>query len=92
MMAKEGGRKGGSTGVSLNSVNLKRQILHCHVWRRVFTTAGLFLAFIYLDFTICESASAAGGFSLPPSPNTENLLRRMAELAPPLSNYPDLFG
>jgi hypothetical protein len=92
MMAKEVGRKYRSTEVSLDSVIVKRQILHYHIWHRVSTTAGLLLAFIYLDFTICESASAAGGFSLPPSPNTENLLRRMAELAPHLSNYPDLFG
>jgi len=37
-------------------------------------------------------AMASGGFQLPRAPNTDKLLERMVEMAPPLSDYPDIFG
>jgi len=57
--------------------------------------ATLVLICVGVLWTVCEGspvAMASGGFHLPRAPNTDKLLERMVEMAPPLSDYPDIFG
>ena len=59
------------------------------------TAMCLHLAGMCLHLTLCASSgasTAAGGFQLPSGPNTDKLLRKMVDMAPPLSNYAHIFG
>jgi hypothetical protein len=53
------------------------------------------LLFLVHEHSWCgcsASATLPGGFQMPTGPNTEKLLRGMVRLAPPLSDFPGIFG
>jgi len=55
-------------------------------------TVAVVAAFLLSAHAACGAQSAGARFHLPPAPNTEKLLRGMVHFAPPLSDYPGLFG